>query len=816
MPDRRTIPVISWIYGLTIFVGAFLLFQVQPVIGKYILPWYGSTPGVWTTCLLFFQVMLLVGYVYAHLIISRLRPQNQVVTHILLLLCAAALLPITPSGAWELKGTEGDPTLSILGLLLVSVGAPYLILSSTGPLLQGWYARIYPDRSPYRLYALSNAGSMLALLTYPVVFERFLPLRYQTNGWSVAFVGFALICAYCAWQVKESLQEEGQKSTEVPTTAERDNNPGPALMSLWVLLAACGSGLLMATTNRLCMDVAVIPLLWILPLAIYLLTFVICFDHDRWYVRPLFFVLMPITIVTAGISLSKGVDQPIMTQITAGSFTLFICLMCCHGELARLRPHSCHLTLYYLAIALGGALGGIFVAIVSPAIFSNIWEYHLLLAACYLLVLVSVVPGTMRWLRSLEGPRPLWLGAILTWPAMLLAMLTLIILRFLPDAWLPFTAKGEAIERVHLVLWVGGGVVLFISSMLILHLSGFKKGGNDPGREGMLGKRLLTVVFLAVYFSAVPIIGTLCWDIFKGQDNLVARERNFYGVMKVVEHGMGMSHDFTLKHGRIVHGFQYTNATVGQLPTSYYGPRSGIGIAIRRHPERRTPGRQFRVGVVGLGVGTIAAYANATILGTVGRRPYIGARPRNVGDFFALYEINPLIEEWSEEYFTYLKDARERGATLEVFPGDARIVMERQLEFGQPQRFDVLAVDAFSSDAIPIHLLTKECFKVYWEHLDEHGILAVHVSSRHLDLAPVVIRLAEDMGKNFQVVNSGKDPTVGVYVSNWVVVTNNERFLNHSEVRASKAEAPQPGLLWTDDYSSIIPLLRKKNDAPED
>ena len=260
--------VISAAYGLTVFFSAFLLFQVQPMIGKYILPWYGSTPGVWTTCLLFFQIMLLGGYVYAHLIINRLSPRVQVITHISLLLVAMALLPITPSGDWGLQGAESDPTLQILLLLLISVGAPYLVLSTTGPLLQGWYARIFPDRSPYRLYALSNAGSMLALLTYPFIFERYFPLRHQTAGWSMAFAVFALLCAFCAWRAQNTPHEVGGNQAGGSPVSEEANPPRPALVGLWILLAACGSGLLMAATNRFCMDVAVIPLLWILQLGV--------------------------------------------------------------------------------------------------------------------------------------------------------------------------------------------------------------------------------------------------------------------------------------------------------------------------------------------------------------------------------------------------------------------------------------------------------------------------------------------------------------------------------------------------------------------
>lgn len=806
--EGRALLFLVIVFGLTVFSGAFLLFQVEPLIGKYILPWFGSAPGVWTTCLLFFQIMLLAGYFYAHKLITRLSPRFQVFTHLLLLLCAVLLLPITPSGKWLTGSVSGDPTVQILLVLTASVGAPYFLLSSTAPLMQAWFARIAPGHSPYRLYALSNAASMIALLSYPVVIERFIPLKSQTLWWSVAFAGFSVLNVICAVWAARASSDPGKASGEVAAQNEDAGSPGVLRVALWMILAACGSGLLMAMTNRFSTDVAVVPLLWILPLAIYLLTFVIAFDREAWFVKPLFFGLLPIAIGMAGLSLARGSEQAIAPQILGGSFILFITLMCCHGQLAALRPHSKDLTLYYLAIAFGGALGGLFVAIIGPLIFSDLWEYHLLLAATAILSIMTFLPEATAWMRSREG----WIqkspGSLLVVPGVLLGALTTGLLFFLPPSFLPLNDMAEPIGKVDFLFWLSAGFVLLTAAVLILRISPVQGTGQVHAGEAHTGKRLVTVVFLSATLAFIPALGSLAFDYHKGRDLLLVRERNFFGTLEIFKFDTGISKSLILKHGRIIHGFQFLKPTMRSFPTSYFGPKSGLGIAIRRQPERWTEGRQFRIGVIGLGVGTTAAYANQAVLETPGR--YVGPRKRKVGDFLEVYEIDPLDVDWAERYFSYLQDARDRGAELRISPGDARIVLERQLRDQHPQHFDVMVVDAFNSDAIPIHLLTRECFRIYWEHLNRDGVLAVHVSNRHLDLAPVVFRLAREMGKRAMIVNSTSYPPTGVYESSWVVVSSNQAFWEDPEVRLYSRFVAEPGPLWTDDFSSIIPVLKNK------
>jgi len=363
-------------YALTIFLGAFLLFQVQPLIGKYILPWFGGGPGVWTTCMLFFQMLLLAGYAYAHFSSRWLKPRAQAVVHLVLLGAALAVLPITPSDSWKPLGNE-NPTLHILALLGASLGLPYFVLSATGPLLQKWFSRTNPGVSPYRLYALSNAGSLLALLTYPFYVESHFARKAQALFWGWGLAAYAVCCGFCAVRLlRRRTNPENAVPSELsgdsPESASRlDQQPTILTKALWLLLPACASVLLLATTNKMCQDVAVIPFLWILPLALYLLSFIICFDSPRWYVRPVF--TLALIAALAGICwvLFKGTDASIYKQVGIYSAGLFVCCMVCHGELYRLRPDPRYLTGFYLMIAAGGALGGFFVAVVAPLVFTN-------------------------------------------------------------------------------------------------------------------------------------------------------------------------------------------------------------------------------------------------------------------------------------------------------------------------------------------------------------------------------------------------------------------------------------------------------------
>ena len=593
------------LYATTVFLSAFLLFQVQPLIGKYILPWFGGTSSVWTTSLLFFQVALLAGYAYAHLIVSRLSPRAQGTLHLALLTAALLALPITPSDGWK-PGPADDPTWRILALLTVSIGAPYLLLSSTGPLLQGWFSRTYPGRSPYRLYALSNAGSLLALVSYPVVFERLLGLQTQTRVWSAGYVLFAVVCGTVAWRLLRAppVAPAGDRAADPPAAARasggrvdrerggsEERSPGRLDAVFWLALSAAGSTMLLATTNVITQDVAVVPFLWVLPLSLYLLTFIITFDNERWYDHT-FFALMLVVAATAVIyAIYGGVELSLPAQVGIFSGVLFFVCMSCHGELVKLRPGPSQLTLFYLMVAAGGAIGGVLVAVVAPLVFDGFWEYHSgVFGAC---ALVAAVIGRDQLRRRRE----------------------------------------------------------------------------QPARAGETWQLLAAAAVLAVVGGLFGLAWLLDEDVDRAHANVITMERNFYGVLRVVD---ALADDpaqrrIALVHGTILHGFQYQAAEKRGWATTYYGPESGVSIALNQHPRRRTTAGPLRIGVIGLGTGTIAVSADA-------------------GDYLRFYEINPTVVELSGEYFTFVSDAVARGADVDVFLGDARIVMERQRERGELQR----------------------------------------------------------------------------------------------------------------------------------
>ncbi len=376
-------------FAVTIFMGAFLLFFVQPLIGKYILPWFGGAPNVWTTCLLFFQSLLLVGYAYAHLVNRFLPLRKQVIVHGVLLLLATITLPITPSESLKPTGNE-LPTVQILLVLTQSIGLPYLVLSTTSPLVQAWFAKAHPGRSPYRLYALSNVGSLLALLGFPFLVEPWMTRTAQINWWSLGMVFYVLVCGYLAWSLRSvpNLDKDEAKKKKARLGENESRLRRLAILGFWLALPACGTAILMGTTNKLCQDLAVVPFLWMLPLALYLVTFIISFHGSRWYIREVYIPLL--VLLWAGVLwvMFKGVVVHIIGQILVFCGALFLSCMICHGELYRLRPEPARLTMYYLTISAGGALGGLFVALLAPMLFHGYWEYHISLWAVGLLVLM--------------------------------------------------------------------------------------------------------------------------------------------------------------------------------------------------------------------------------------------------------------------------------------------------------------------------------------------------------------------------------------------------------------------------------------------
>ena len=668
------------LYAVTIFLSAFLLFQVQPLIAKMILPWFGGSAAVWTTCMLFFQLLLLAGYVYSHAYVSLRVPARRFV-HVALLALAAATLPLAASAAWKPAGGE-DPTWRILGLLATSVGAPYFVLSTTGPLVQAWHARAHAGASPYRLFALSNLGSMLALLSYPFLFEPTLTLRHQAVIWSGGFVLFALLCGTLAWR---------GRGGDLPAPAsEEAAKPGPGLQALWVALAACASTLLLAFTGHMTLNIAAIPLLWVLPLALYLLSFVLCFEASGWYRRWLFLPLLAAGFTAVCVTLTRS-NPSIWTLIPLYSATLFVACMVCHGELARSKPHPRYLTGFYLMLALGGALGGVLVGLIAPAAFDELYELPIGMVALCVCVGLALLRDPTNLLRGRWGT-----------PAKL-ALLVLIV------------ALAAQLARTY--------------------------------RANAADQRV-----------------TL---------------RNFYGVLNVRDSGEGPDAMRVLSHGTIIHGKQFLEDAKRDLPTTYYGVTSGVGLAIL---DARAHGR-VRLGVVGLGAGTLAAYGRA-------------------GDLVRFYDINPQVVDLARTEFSFLKDS---PAKVEVALGDARLSLEREA----PQNFDVLALDAFSSDAIPVHLLTVEAFRAYLRQLKPGGILAVHISNRYLDLVPVVQQAARALSLELREIDNEDDDDAGVYRSDWLLLsTSPAAFGGPLLDDAQKIDADPRVQLWTDDYSDLYRILK--------
>ena len=667
-------------YAATIFLSSFLLFLVQPLLARLILPWFGGTAAVWTTCMLFFQSALLAGYAYAHGTNARLAPRAQALLHTVLLAAALATLPIAPGESWKPRGDEA-PTLQILLLLTVAVGLPYLLLSATSPLLQAWFARVRPGANPYRLFAISNLASLLALAGYPLAVEPFLGNQEQVALWSGLFAVFALLCAALSWQAATATPvaqppESGSAAQALPQRSD---------YLLWLALSATGSVLLLAITNHITQNVASIPLLWLAPLTLYLLTFILAFEGRGWY-RPQVAWSFVLAWIGGMLWLLVDTDYQFDLWLQLGVYLsgLFVACFFCHGELYRARPAARHLTAFYLTISAGGALGGLLVAVVAPLALNAYYELALGLVALSLLAAV----------------------------------------RF-------------------------GGL-------------------HNIARFASLGLVMAST-------------GCALYDGLRYQKDVRLSTRNFYGVMRVKEYGTPgeANHLRRLLHGVIMHGEQYLQPDLRRQATTYYQTGSGIGAAIRSLSERSGT----RIGVIGLGTGTLAAY---------GRK----------GDTYRFYDINPEVIEVAQREFTYLSDS---DARIELVLGDARLSLERE----PPQGFDVLAIDAFSSDAIPVHLITKEALGVYLRHMKPDGIVAFHVSNRFLDLVPVVARLADEHKAHAVLVDeeSAEDKTT----STWLLVSRDASALERPEIVEAGAAEPETRddwRTWTDDYSNLVQIVK--------
>jgi hypothetical protein len=609
--------------------------------------------------------------------------------HVALLAASLLFLPIAPRADLWKPGSSADPLVRILILLTVTVGGPYLLLSSTAPLLQRWFTLGESKQSPWRLYALSNFGSFLALLSYPFAIEPFLRLRTQGWIWSAAYVLFAAACAWTAWRVRAV----GCPETAASENAVADARPSIATVLLWLGLSTGGSILLVSTTNQISEDIAVSPFLWVAALAIYLLTFVLAFESDRFYRRTLFAIAAGIAAPVACMLQAASIGLPLRVQLVLYLLVEFVICMLCNGELVRARPSPRYLTAFYLTIAAGGALGGAFVALLAPRVFTEFSEYPIGLAGACLL-------GFVGWLRT---------GALSQW-----------------------TSRNLAVRLPLMALLIGA--------------------------------------FTAMVAAAAG-----------GKQGAVASVRNFYGILRVMERKDANGPYRELQHGRTRHGMEYLESSKRDWPTSYYGPHSGIAMALNAldQPKRR-------IAVVGLGTGTLAAWGRA-------------------GDTFRFYEINPDVEPIARSWFWFLRDS---GARTEVVLGDARVQLGRELAAGQSQDFDLIAVDAFSSDSIPMHLLTAECADIYRRRLTPEGVLALHISNRVLNLDPVARGMALYLGWRAVQIFSAEDPATGESSARWVLMTPNARFLERAGLwRRSSGWSNRAPITWTDDFASLWHVL---------
>ena len=673
------------IYAATVIVSACLLFLVQPLIAKIIFPWFGGTSAVWSAALVFFQVCLLCGYAYAHWLTTRVQPRWQWIVHGTLLLIGCALMPILPSDAWR-PSVAGNPTAQILLLLTATVGLPSLLLSSTSPLLQVWYMRRTGSEVPYWLFALSNAGSLAALLSFPLLLEPVFDSRTLAIGWSIVFAAFVLLCIGAAWMSRADTRQHREIHAEA-------RGPAPRMlqMVLWVVFSACGSALLVAASAQLSTNVAPIPLLWVVPLAVYLLTFILNFGRRRLYRRALFFPALAAAITCmAWLYTHSDMYQNIEYVIPLYLACLFVICMVCHGELVYRTPPAAYLTRFYLLIALGGALGGVFVGVIAPMIFDTYLELPMLL------ILIAELIVALQWRRRGSGHS--------LWPV-----------------------------RFAMVAWV------------------------------------------------VMLASTLLFAEMKIRDENLAVSRSFYGVLRVRDYPDPHLARRSLINGTIGHGYQYTQKEYLDVAGSYYTANSGVGRTL----EVKEAQGPIRLGVIGLGVGVLTSYARQ-------------------GDYLRIYEINPDVVGIADKYFSFLSRAKQRGADADVLIGDARLLLERQ----QPQDFDVLVVDAFSSDAIPMHLLTNEAIELYFRHLQPDGVLAIHISNRYLNLTPVCLRAAEHVNRGAVLVRSPADDMANA--SDWVLITSDRGLVNQAmflgaSVQQAQANAAFKG--WTDQYSSVWPVL---------
>lgn len=634
------------LYSVTIAASSLLLFLVQPMIAKALLPRFGGSAGVWVTCMLFFQVVLLAGYAYSYVVTRHLSRRSQGLVHAALLLASLLALPLEP----RLNPGPGQPAVAILLALAASVGPPFFVLSTTSPLLQSWYAGAGVGRFPYRLFAISNAASLVALLAYPFAIEPMAAVGRQLWCWSAGYAGFAMLAGVLALR------------GGVEQTAPEVTRQSPWM---WIGLAACASALWLAVANHLSQEVAAVPFLWVLPLSLYLLSFIICFDARGWYQPAVFRWLLLVAWI--GMCWRLALPGGLPGELAVFSASLLVCCVFCHGELARTKPDPQHgLAFFYLMVALGGALGAVFVGLVAPNVFNGYLELPIAISACILL------------------------GLALVW--------------------------------------------------------------------GYPRRRL-------VRLGAIGALAFVAATRYRAAQADVVQVRNFYGVLRVIDAGTGETAARSLYNGRTLHGVELLSPALSKMATTYYGPESGAGMVLSQ------PGPARRVGIVGLGVGTLAVYG----------------RP---DDEFRFFEINPAVVQVASQYFHFLSGSQAKTG---VITNDGRLALEREA----PRSFDTIVLDAFSDDSIPVHLLTREAFQLYFQRLRPGGVLTIHLTNRYLKLDSVVAAAAADLGKPARMVHNPPDPARHIAAADWAIVGDSAGTPARGSTR-----------VWTDGYSNLFQVWR--------
>jgi hypothetical protein len=868
------------VFAVTLFVSATLLFVVQPMVGKMILPLMGGTPSVWNTCMVFFQALLLAGYTYAHFTTTWLGPRRQAILHLGLLLVPLLALPIVVNKELAPQGAA-NPIFGVLFLLLLACGLPFFVVATSAPLLQKWFADTpHPAaKDPYFLYGASNLGSMLALISYPLLMEPYSRLASQSSLWAAGYVVLALLTALCAvflWLSPSAAPALDPKAKGLDLQPQAVNQGLPTSQRLrWIMLAFVPSSLMLGVTTYITTDLAAIPLLWILPLILYLLSFILVFSRLPLILHTIMTLALPIVVVgQIFITFSDVLTGHYTLIIGFHLLTLFVVAMVCHGELAHSRPPTAHLTEFYLLMSLGGVLGGLFNTLVAPLLFDSVLEYPLALTlACMLMprlaalnrtwlglgvdaaLLVFLGVLTFPLLRWVAANRPITLDTFYDSLGRYGTVTIMILVAAAILAYLGFGRSNRLNRSLDVLLAVAVGLLFLatLGSQKYLHRevtwlqdpedAEVQQDEGGPGAESRVDPwraaaqlipyhvRFLLVVFgipmgaclllmhrpmaLGLGVGALLIAGTLHENIGSA---ILHRERDFFGILTVKNYSYGERIYHSLIHGNINHGVQriyttpdviawayvpaiavppsevalttairhYAYLEMRHQPIAYFHPETPIGqlfASLQAAPERK------KVAITGLGTGGLSGFG----------------RP---GDRFTYFEIDPAVERIARDprYFTYLQDSIDRGVDIKVILGDARLQLEKYPIDKPEDKFNIVIFDAFTSDAIPVHLVNYNALEVYLSKLADHGIVVFHVSNRYVNLIPVLARMKEKAGLAGLVQEDGEEELPDKYGTSWVILARDMRDFGElaKDRRWTELNSEEPIGLWTDDFSNLL------------